>query len=171
MDACSLDMLHNARNQDIRAVADRINFQFFTLQILVHQNRVVLLISVNDRHKLFNLLVGQCDLHALSAQHIGRTHQHRIAQPVRHGLGILRGIYRTPGCSRNPGFLQNLVKKLSVLGSVHILSLRSQNGHSHLHQALCQLDRRLSAELHDRSVRFLHIHDILHILRCQRLEI
>ena len=57
MDAGALDMFHNARNQDIGAVANRIHLQLFALQVFVHQNRMFLLVAVDDRHKFFNLLI------------------------------------------------------------------------------------------------------------------
>ena len=67
--------------------------------------------------------------------------------------------------------LQDLVKQLSVLSRVHIFRGSSEDLHTHLDQRFRELDRRLSAELHDCSVRFLNIYHILHILGSQRLKI
>ena len=73
--------------------------------------------------------------------------------------------------SWNSTLFKNLVKKLSVLGSVNVLGTCSENRNSHLHKALGELNRRLSTELDNRSVRLLKLNDILNILRCKRLKV
>ena len=171
MHARPLDVLHDTRDQDICAVADRVHLQLLALQVFVHQNRVILLITVDHRHKLFDLLIGDGDLHPLSAKHIGWTHQHRIAQPVCHLFRLLGSIDRAARRPRDLSLLQNPVKKLPVLRGVHILRLCPKNRHAHLHQALRQLDGRLASKLHHRAVGLLHIDNILYILRGQRLKV
>ena len=57
MDAGALDMFHNARNQDVGAVAYRIHLQLFALQVFIYQDRMFLFIAVDDRHKFFDLLI------------------------------------------------------------------------------------------------------------------
>ena len=171
MDTCTLHMLHNTGNQDVRSIADRIHLDLLALQILVYQNGMILRDPVDDLHELFDLTVVDGDLHALSAQHIGGTNQYGIAQLVCHPLCLLGSKYRAARRSGDLALLKNLIKELSVLRCVHVLGTCAEDRHAHLHQALCQFDRGLSAELNDRAVRLLQIHDILHILRCQRLEI
>ena len=171
MDARSLDMLHNAGNQDIRAVTDSIHFNLLPLQILVHQNRMILCNPVDDCHKLLNLLVGNGNLHPLSAKHIGRAHQHGIAQTVGHLLGLFCRIHGSACRSGNLRLLQYPVEQLSVLRSVHIFRLCPQNGHAHLHQTFRQLNGRLPAELNHRPVGMLDIDNGLHILRRQGFKI
>ena len=90
---------------------------------------------------------------------------------MRHLLGLLSRVNRAARRSRNPGLLQNPVKELSVLGRIHVLGLCSENGNSHLHQALGELDRGLPAKLHHCPVRLFQPHNALHVLGCQRLEI
>ena len=72
---------------------------------------------------------------------------------------------------RNPAFLQDFVKEFPVLCRVYIFCGSSEDLNSHFDQCFCQLDRCLPAELNDCSVRFLDIHDVLHVFRCQRLKI
>ena len=78
MDTGSLNMLHNTGDQNIGAVADRVNFNFLSLQILVNQNGVILCDPVDDIHEFLNLLIGDGNLHALSAKHVGGSHKNRI---------------------------------------------------------------------------------------------
>ena len=52
------------------------------MQIFINKDRVILCNPVDDSDKFINLVIVDGDLHALSAEYIGRTHQHRIAQTV-----------------------------------------------------------------------------------------
>ena len=171
MDAGPFDMLHDSRDQNFLAVADRIHLNLFSAEILVHQDRMVLGDPVDDADELINIVVVDGDLHALATQHVGGSYQDRITQTVRHLLGLLGGEY---GSARRTGdltFLQDLVEEFPVLRLVHIFRGGSQNWNSHLHQAFRQLDGGLSAELHHRAVGLFQIHDALHILRGQGFKI
>ena len=171
MNSRPLDMLHDTGNQDVGAVAHRVYLHLLALQVLVHQNGMILCDAVDDGHELLDLLIGDGNLHSLTSQHVGGTHQHGIAQTVCHGLGLLGSVHRTPRRSGNPRLLQNLVEQLPVLRRVHVLRLGAQNRNTHAHQALRKLDGCLSAELHHRPLRLLDIHNGLHILRSQRLKV
>ena len=133
MDACPFNMLHNTRNQNILSVAYRIHLNLLALKIFVHQDRMILRYPVNDAYKFFHVFIINRNLHPLSAQHIGRTDQHRIAQTVRRRLCLPGSIDCISLRARDTAFLQNAVKQLPVLCRVHILCRSSQNRHSHLH--------------------------------------
>ena len=171
MDTRALDMLHDTRNQDILAVAHGINLDLLALQVLIYQNGMLLGNPVDDTDKFLHVLIVDGNLHTLAAQHVGGTHQNRIAQLVCCLLCLLGGKYRMSLGSRNLTLLQNLVKELPVLCSIHVLRRGSQDGHAHLHQRLGQLNGRLSTELHHSSVRLLQTHDALHVLGSQGLEV
>ena len=171
MHARALHMLHQAGDQDIGAVADRIHLHLLALQVLIHQNGMVLCNTVDDGHEFLDLCIGDGDLHALAAQYVGGTHQHGIPQTVCHCLGFFRRINGAAAGSGDFTFLQNLVEQLPVLRRVHVFRAGSQNRNAHFHQAFGQLDGGLAAELHYRSVGMLDVHHVLHILRRQRLKI
>ena len=84
---------------------------------------MILCDTVDDLHEFFDLFIGDSDLHALSAQYIGRTHQYGIAQSVSNRLSFLCGVYSAAGCTGNPGLFQNLVEQFSVLSGIYILRL------------------------------------------------
>ena len=88
-----------------------------------------------------------------------------------HLLGLLRGVNRSSRRTLDFTLLKNLIKNLTVLCRIHVLGIGSQNRNAHLRKAHGQLDGRLSAELYHRIVRMLDVHNVLHILRCQRLEV
>ena len=167
----TLDMLHDTRNQYVGSVTDCIYLDLSSLQIFIYQNRMILGNGIDDADELVNLIIVPGNLHALSAQHIGRSYQHRIPDPVCHFLGFLRSKYSSAGCTRNSCLLQNLIEQLTVFGCVYILCLSSQNRNAHLHKCFCQLDCSLSTKLNHSAVRLLDVHDRLHILRGQRLKV
>ena len=171
MHARALHMLHQSGDQDIGAVADRVNLHLLALQVLVYQNGMILGDAVDDGHKFLDLCIGDGDLHALAAQHVGGAHQHGITKTVCHSLRFFRCINGSAAGSGDFTFLQNLVKQLSVFRRVHVFRTGSQNRNPHFHQAFGQLDGGLAAELHHRPVGMLDVHHILHILRRQRLKI
>ena len=82
MHAGPLNMFHDTRNQNIRTVAHAVDFHFFADQILIDQNRMLLNIPVNNRHKFYDIAVVDRNLHTLTAENVGRAHKHRIAQLI-----------------------------------------------------------------------------------------
>ena len=171
MYSCPLNVLHNTRNQNVLTVADSIHFNLFSYNILIYQNRMILGNHINNTNKLINIMVIDADLHTLSAQHIGGTHQNRISQLIRCLLGLFCSKYRLSCRSRNLALLQNLIKQFSVLCRIYILCRCSQNRHAHFHQRFCQLNGCLTSKLNNSAIRLLNINDALHILCCQRLKI
>ena len=171
MYAGALDMLHDTRNQDIGTVAYRINFNFFTHQVFIDQNRVILCDLVDGIDKFYNLIIIECNVHALSAKYIGRTNQYRITDTVCCCFCFLSGVYRITCCSRNTCLLQDFIKELTVFGCINIFSFCTKDRNSHFHQTLGQFDGCLSTELYDCSIRLFDVYDVLYIFRCQRLEI
>ena len=90
----TLDMLHDTRNQDIFAVTYRIHFDFFSLQIFINQNRMILCIGIDDCHEFINFIIVKCNLHSLSTQDIRRTNKYRITDAVCNFLCFLCSKYR-----------------------------------------------------------------------------
>ena len=171
MNSGTLNMLHNAGNQNIPAVTDCIHLNLFSHNIFVHQYRVILGNLVDDAHKLVDVMVIDADLHPLPSQHIGRPYQNRIPQLPCRPLGLVRRKHRMPCRPWNLALLQNLIKQFPVFCCIHIRCRCPQNRHPHLHQGFCQLDGCLPAKLHHSSIRLLNIHNTLHVLRCQRFKI
>ena len=171
MDSGTLNMLHNTRNQNVLAVAYGINLDFFSHQVLVNKDWMLLCDLVDHTDVLFHILIAYCNTHSLTAKYIGRTNQNRIAQLICSFLRFLCGKYSVSLRSRDLALLKNLIKQLTVLSCIYVLSRCSKNLHTHLGKSFCQLDGSLSAELNNRSVRFLNIYNILNILRCKGLKI
>ena len=67
MDARTLDVLHDTRNQNRFAVADRVDLQLGTHQVFINQDRILNLVGENDLHILMNIGIVVRDNHVLSA--------------------------------------------------------------------------------------------------------
>ena len=67
MDARTLDMLHDTRNQNRFAVADRVDLQLGTHQVFINQDRILNLVGKNNLHIFMNIGVVVRDNHVLSA--------------------------------------------------------------------------------------------------------
>ena len=120
MDSGTLNMFHNTRDQNVCSITYCIDLNFFTDQIFINQNRVILCNTVDDSDKFINIMIVDCNLHSLSAKYIRRTNQNRVT---------LR--------TWNIALCKDLVKELSVLCGIYIFCGSSKNRHSHLHQGFC----------------------------------
>ena len=74
MDTGPLDMLHDPGDQDILAVAYRVHLDLLAHNVLVHQNRMLLGIPVDNTDVLHHVLIADSDLHSLATQHIRGPH-------------------------------------------------------------------------------------------------
>ena len=171
MDAGALDVLHNARNQDVLAVADGVDLQLGAHQVFIDQNGVLDLLRQNDRHIFLDIRVIKGDDHVLAAQHVGRPHQHRIPDPVGDLQGFLGGHHRKALGALHVVLFQQLIEPLPVLRHIDAVKGGAQYVDSLVVQELGQLDGGLSAEGHNHAVGLLrmdHAHDVL---GGERLEI
>ena len=82
MDAGTLDMLHDTRDQDIFAVAYGIDLDLLADQVFINEDRVFLCDPVDDADEFIYIFIVDRDLHALSAKYIGRAYEYRIAKLV-----------------------------------------------------------------------------------------
>ena len=197
MDAGLLDMLHDARDEGVLAVAKAIDVDLDGAgEIGVEEQRVF----SEQRVDLAGLVVGVFlldvlrhqaghgveqvglqhalvvdDLHGAAAEHVGRAHDEREAEPLRDGARLLD----RPGDAvlrlHEVEAVQELLEAVAVLGEVDHVGGRAEDRDAGLFQRVGELQRRLSAELHDDAeqlaVGLFGAQDLQHILRRQRLEI
>ena len=132
---------------------------------------MILCDPVDNADKLINIIIIDGNLHSLSSKYIGRTNQNRISKSVGNLFCFLSRKYSTTCRTWDLTLLKNLIKEFSVFCFIYIFCRCSKDRNSHLHQCFCQLDRCLSTELDNCSIRLLNINDTLYIFRCQRLKI
>ncbi len=78
MNSCALDMLHDARNQIVSAVADGIYFHFNAHHVFVNEHRIFNSAGQNDIHIFFYVRIAISNDHILATQHVRRSQQYRI---------------------------------------------------------------------------------------------
>ena len=171
VDAGPLNQFHDAGDEDIPAVADRIDLHFAALNVLVNQNRLVLIDGNGGLQVVTQLLFVGHDLHGPAAQNEAGAHQHRVAD-FRGGRNAVFDLgNRTALSPGNIQLVQQIFKGVPVLGLVDGGAVGTDNLHAPLHQRLSQVDCGLAAQRCDDALRLLELDDVHHILRSQRLEV
>ena len=115
------------------------------------------------------------DHHGAPAQHIGRPHHHRISNALCALDGLFeRGRHHSRGL-RNLQFFEQLVEMLAIFGQINGLRRGADDVHARRLQRQCQVQRRLSAKLHDhahrRALRRFMLVNRPHIFKRQRLKV
>ena len=119
MHAGLFDMLHDAGDKDLGAVANGVHVDLGrTAQVLVDQHRAVAghLHSMSD--VAGQLLVVAHDLHGPAAQHVRRTDHHRVADLMGRRLGLLGRAGDGVDGLLQPDAVQQLLEALAVFGEV-----------------------------------------------------
>ena len=197
MNAGLLDMLHDARDEDVLAIAQAVHVDLDGVrQIAVEEQRIL----AEHRVDLARLVVGVAGLHlggdeagegveqivlqgALvaddghgpAAQHIGGTHHQGQAQFSRDDAGLLDRIGDAVLGLLQAEPLQQALEAVAVFGQINGVDGGAENRDARFLQGVGELQRGLAAELHDDadqfSVLLFLVQDFKHVLLGQRLEI
>ena len=115
------------------------------------------------------------DDHGASAEHIRRPHQHGISDASRAFDRFFDRRGHHAGRLRNLQFFEQLVEVLAIFGQIDRLGRSADDLHARLLQRQRQIQRSLSAELHDhadrRALRGFVLVDRPHVFERQRLEV
>ena len=111
------------------------------------------------------------DFHALTAEHVARAHEHRIAQLRRRLRRLVRGEDGRALRLRDAQPVQQLVEQLAVFRRVDVAQIGAEDAVSGFPNRLGELDGRLAAELADHADRLLDLQHVHHVFRRERLEI
>ena len=168
-----LDVLHDAGDQHVVAVGQRVHVHFGgVFQEAVDQHRALLREGDGLAHVLADRLLVVGDHHGAPAQHVAGPHQHRVADARGHRAGLFhaggrcrwRGTGLPSSSSSLPNSLRSSARSMSA-GSVPMIgtpgALKRQR----------QVERRLAAELHDHAVGLFGVDDVEHVFERQRLEV
>ena len=74
MDSRSLNVLHDAGDEDVLAVADGVHLDLLAHDVFVNQDGMLLSNLVDDADEFVDVLVVYGNLHSLAAQHVGGAH-------------------------------------------------------------------------------------------------
>ena len=197
MDAGLLDVLHDAADEHVLAVGQRIDVDLDRVrQVAVEEQRVLaeervdlpgLVVRVARldlaRHQLrqraeqvvAELRLLADDLHRPAAEHVGGPHHQREAEVADHQPRLLDRIGDAVLRLLQAELSDQLLEAVAVLGEVDHVRRGAEDRHLRVLQRRGELQRRLAAELDDdaveRALRLLDADDLEHVLGGQRLEI
>ena len=197
MDAGFLDMLHDADDEGVLAVAEAVDVDLGGVgQIAVEQQRVLaehgvdlpgLVVRVarldvgghqfrqRAEQIVAELVVLADDLHRAAAEHIGRAHHQRQAEIGRDQAGLLDRIGDAVLRLLQAELVEHALEAVAVFGEVDGVGRGAEDRYFGGFQRPRQLQRGLAAELHDDAVQLavgaLLRKDLEHVLGGQRLEI
>ena len=164
-------MFHDAGDEDVLAVADGVHLQLLAHDVAVDQHRLVHVDLHGGLQVVAQALLVRNDLHGAAAQHVARTHQHRIADA---GGGLHARLDVGDGFGfglRDAQLLHDLLEAAAVLGVADGFAVGADDGHAQPGERLGEVDGGLSAERHDDRLRFFEVDDVHHVLDHQRLEV
>ena len=176
MHAGLFDMLHDAGNMHMRAVAKRVHINLNrTREVAVEQHRTIARDHNGFRNIAFKIGLIADNFHRATAQDIGRANDQRETDFGRHcqsfsvrmGNAIL-GLFELEG-------IDQLLEAFAVFGQVDCIGCGAQDWDACFLEGIGQLQRCLPAELHNhtmqRAVLLLDTQDFHHMLIGQRLKI
>ena len=176
MDAGFLNMLHDACDVDIFAIADRIDIHFGRIgQVAVDKERGIAGYLKRLGCELAQVVVIACDFHRAAAEHEARAQHDRVTDFVRLDLSF---IHTSGGPGRrllDAELVEQGSKLFAVFGEVDRLGTCAQDRDVLPVQRTGKFQRCLSAELDNHAAQvagaaFL-VDDLKHVFIGQRFEI
>ena len=171
VNACPLDMLHDAGNQHVLPVRDYIHFQLGAGHIFVDEHRIVNASGEDPLHIPLCLLRTPGDGHVLPADDVGGPQQHRVAKLPGGFQSLGQGVDPPAPGTADAEVLQQVVKPGPVLRQIDAVGAGAQNGDSLAVQVLGELDGGLTAESYHHAHWLLHLENVHHILPAQRFKV
>ena len=167
-----LNVLHDATNDHICAVADSINVYFNGgVQEVVQQHRAVIGHQHCVAHVAHQLGFVINDFHGPAAEYVGRTNHQRVTDfagsddtflVTAHG-----GVFRLFQAQA----LDHLLETFTVFGAVNGVRAGADDGHAGGFQTTSQFQRCLTAVLHDHTLGLLNVDNFQHVFQGDRLKI
>ena len=173
MHAGFLDVLHHAADQHVAfGVGDDVHVHFDrVVEEAVQQHRRIVGDLDRIAHIASQIGFAVHDFHRAAAQHVGRTHDQRIAdlagQQQRSLIVAGDAVRRLLQTQR----IDQLLETLTVLGQVDGIRAGTDHRHAVGFQRTRQLQRRLATVLDDDTLGLLKLDDLQHVFQRQRLEV
>ena len=172
MHARLFDMLHNAGDDHLRAVRDRVHIHFNGVrQKFIQQDRGRIGHAHGLVHVASEIVFAIYDLHRPAAEHIRGPHHERITDRPGRGHGLLDIARRGIGRLFEAEFMQQFLKAFPVFSQINGIRAGADDRRAGRGQLARELQRRLPAVLDDHAVWLFNMDDLQHIFQRQRLKI
>ena len=158
MDAGFFDVLHDAGDQHVFAVGQAVHVDFGgVFEEAVDQHGALLREGHGFTHVLANGVFFVGDDHGASAEHVAGTHEHRVSQTAGDVAGFFDAGRGAVFWRRNLQVVEQLAEEFAVFGEIDVLGIGADDRDAEALQWQGEIERRLSAELHDDAVGLLDI--------------
>ena len=172
MHARLLDVLHDAADQNVLAVANRIDVDLDRhIQEAIQQHRAVIGHLHGVSHVGAQIVLVEDDLHGTAAEHIRRAYDEREAHFARQAHRLVLGARGRVRRLLQVQVAHQRLEALAVLGDIDRVGRRADDRRARLLQRARQFQRGLAAELHDDAFRLFLREDFQHVLESQGLEV
>ncbi len=176
MDAGFLDVLHDAADDDVFAVGERVHVHFgCVLEELVDQDRALGVGNRADLHRLRHVffdglqIVG--DHHGASAENVARPDENRQADFGCGGDGFLGRERRAAARLRNIQFSEQRAEAAAIFREIDRFGIGADDLRAVALQLEREIQRSLPAELHDHALRIFALEHGEHVFESERLEV
>ena len=171
MYACSLNKLHNACNKHVASVTYCINLNLFTLDIVVYENRLILIDFNGSSKVVTKLLLITYKLHCTASENEAWTYENRISYFLSNLYAVLYLCNCTSLWLWNVQVLKNLFECITVFCSFDSITVCTNDFNSARCQRSCEVNCSLSTKRCNNSLRLFKLNNTHYILYCKRLEI
>ena len=172
VDARKLDVLHNGRDECVRAVADSVGFAFqCVIQEAVNQDGPIRGNANCGSHVVAHVRVVVHNFHAASAQNIRGAHHNGVANLVGDFQRLVNGHRKAALGHGDFQVVHDFAEAVAVFCQVDDFGAGAQNLHTGLFQLACNIQRRLASELGNYAQRLLLLVNGEHVFGGQRLKV
>ena len=146
---------------EILAVENGVDLRLLaTVEEMIDEYFIARQVLEQTQYAFLQFFVVDNNTHALTAQYIRWTNQHRVANLVGHFDGFIRIVRGTVAWIRDTQFFQHIAETAAVFGDIHVIERSTDDADTFFIQALGQFERRLPAELHDDAIGFFVFDDL-----------
>src|ERR1022692_2834189 len=172
MDPRLFYMLHDAADQHVLPVADRIDVDLDReIEKTIQQHRTVVRYLDRVEHVLAQVVFVEDDFHGAAAEHVTRAHDQRKTDVARQQHGLFLGARRRVGRLLELQGRHQFLEALAVFGDIDAIGCGADNRSARGGNCTRELQRRLAAELHDHALGLFFLDDLHDVFERQRFEI
>ncbi len=166
-------MLHDTADQHVAVgIRDDIDVDLNGMiekAVEQHRRRVGHAYRFADIARQIRVVVN--DFHRAATEHITRPHDQRIADFAGERERLVGIVCDAIGRLSQAEFLDQFLESLAIFGKVDRIGRRADDRHTGGFERACELQRGLSAVLHDDAFRLFLVDDLEHVFERHRLEI